>query len=114
VCRGNTGHAESVEVEFDPKQVSYGELVELFFGLHDPTYGGGGQYRSAIFTHSAEQLTEALAVRDRLQASGKVRGKIATEIVPAGPFWPAEAYHQQFMEKGSGPACAPRSGNTTI
>ena len=111
MCRGNTGHAESVEVAFDPAKVSYRELIELFFSLHDPTAGGGGQYRSAIFTHSPEQRTEALAARDRLQASSK--GKIATEIVPAGPFWPAEAYHQQFMEKGSGPACEPRKGGKT-
>ena len=114
MCRGGTGHAETVEVEFDPTQVSYRQLVELFFDLHDPTAEMDAQYRSAIFTHSPEQRAEALAARDRLQRSGELEGKIATEVVPAGPFWPAEAYHQQYLEKGGfAPACHRRSGTRT-
>jgi len=93
--------------------VSYRELVELFFDLHDPTGepDTDGQYRSAIFTHSAAQRDEALAARDRLQRSGRIKGQIGTQIVPAATFWPAEDYHQQYMEKGGySPACERRSG----
>src|SRR5262249_46590891 len=113
--RGAPGTAETGEVEFAPTQVSYTQLVELFFDLHDPTAAEMAQYRSAIFTHSAEQRAEALAARDRLQRSGELKGKIVTQIVPVGPFWPAAEYHQQFMEKNGGaPACHRRSGKTTI
>jgi methionine-S-sulfoxide reductase len=114
VCRGDTGHAETVEVEFDPAVVGYEQLVEVFFDLHDPTVAFEAQYRSAIFTHSAEQQARAAAVRDRLQRSGEVGGKIVTEIVPAGPFWPAEAYHQEYVEKGGfAAACHRRKGRGT-
>jgi peptide-methionine (S)-S-oxide reductase len=95
--------------------VSYAQLVELFFDLHDPTSDMEGQYRSAIFTHSPEQREQALAARDRLQRSGQLKGKIVTEIGAAGPFWPAEDYHQQYNEKnGFGSSCHRRSGRTTI
>ncbi len=110
VCRGNTGHAEAVEVEFDPKVVSYEQLLDLFFDLHDPTLKMDAQYRSAVFTHSPEQRAAAIAVRDRLQRSGEIHGRIVTEIAPAGRFWPAEEYHQQYVEKGGYAACHRRKG----
>ena len=114
VCRGDTGHAETVEVEFDPKQVSYEQLIEVFFDLHDPTVAMEAQYRSAIFTHSPEQQVRALAARDKLARSGELDGKIVTEIAPAGRFWPAEAYHQQYVEKGGfSAACHRRKGKGT-
>jgi peptide-methionine (S)-S-oxide reductase len=103
VCTGRTGHAEAVEVTFDPDEVSYEELLDVFWGLHDPTQVNrqgpdvGTQYRTAIFFHTPEQEQQATASRERQQASlGK---PIATEIVPAGTFWPAEEYHQRYLEK---------------
>jgi peptide-methionine (S)-S-oxide reductase len=112
VCGGDTGHAEAVEVEFDPKIVSYQQLLEVFWDLHDPTAATdeGGQDRSAVFIHSPEQRATALAARDRLSRSGELKGKIATEIVPAGTFWRAEEYHQQYVEKGGWAACHRRKG----
>ena len=103
VCTGRTGHAEAIEVDFDPEQVSYRELVERFWTLHDPTQLNrqgpdvGTQYRSAIFAHSDEQRRVAEASKAEL-ARGSER-PIATEIVPAAPFWPAEDYHQRYLEK---------------
>ncbi|MDX6651430.1 MAG: peptide-methionine (S)-S-oxide reductase [Solirubrobacterales bacterium] len=103
VCRADTGHAEVVEVSFDPGEVSYSELLEKFFSLHDPTQRDrqgpdvGRQYRSAIFFHSPEQEREAIAARDAEQP--KHRQPIATEISPAKPFWRAEDYHQRYLEK---------------
>ena len=102
VCRGDTGHAEAVEVEFDPRQVSYEQLIEVFFDLHDPTVAMEAQYRSAIFTHSPEQQVRALAAREKLARSGELDGKIVTEIVPASEFWPAEGYHQKYLQKNPG------------
>ena len=113
MCGGDTGHAETVEVEFDPKVVRYEQLLEVFWDLHDPTVPMEAQYRSAVFTHSPEQRAKALAERDRLQSSGELKGKIVTEIVPAGPFWPAEEYHQQYVEKGGFSACHRRKGKGT-
>jgi peptide-methionine (S)-S-oxide reductase len=103
VCTGRTGHAEAVEVTFDPDEVSYDELLEVFWGLHDPTQKNrqgpdvGTQYRSAIFFHTPEQEKQAIASRDRTQAN--FSKPIATEIAPAGSFWAAEDYHQRYLEK---------------
>jgi peptide-methionine (S)-S-oxide reductase len=105
VCRNKTGHAEAVNVEFDPGVVSYERLVETFFALHDPTTKDrqgpdvGSQYRSVIFFHSPEQEATARAVKERLAASDVFRRPIVTEIVPAGPWWPAEDYHQRYLER---------------
>ncbi len=111
VCSDTTGHAEAVLVEYDPQQVSYEELLELFWQIHDPTTPNqqgpdvGSQYRSAIFYHSEAQKTAALASRARLVASGKFRRPIVTEIVPATRFWPAEAYHQKYFARRGGGSC---------
>ncbi len=105
VCTGRTGHAEAVEVVFDPKVVSYEELLELFWNLHDPTQRNrqgpdiGHQYRSAIFYHSREQEQAARESMKALAESGKYRRPIVTEIVPAQTFWRAEEYHQQYRQK---------------
>ena len=105
VCTGHTGHAEVVEVEYDPSQVSYEELLNLFWENHDPTQLNrqgpdvGAQYRSAIFFHTPEQEAAARASKERLQNSGKYRRPIATEITPAAEFYRAEEYHQQYLEK---------------
>ena len=103
VCTGRTGHAEAVEVTFDPDEISYDQLLDVFWGLHDPTQVNrqgpdvGTQYRSAIFFHNPRQEEEAIASAEREQE--KHRRRIATEIVPAGTFWPAEDYHQRYLEK---------------
>jgi peptide-methionine (S)-S-oxide reductase len=103
VCTDRTGHAEVVQVEFDPEEVPYERLVELFFELHDPTQVNrqgpdvGSQYRSVIFFHTPEQKKLAEAVRDRAQ--DRFSRPIATEIVPAATFWRAEDYHQRYLEK---------------
>ena len=105
VCTGQTGHAEAVEVEFDPAVVSYDKLLEVFWGNHDPTQLNrqgpdiGTQYRSGIFFHDAEQEAAALASKEAEQASGRQRGHIVTEITPAPEYWLAEDYHQQYFEK---------------
>ncbi|MEP7235191.1 MAG: peptide-methionine (S)-S-oxide reductase MsrA [Ignavibacteriota bacterium] len=105
VCNDDTGHAEVVEVEFDPSLVSYNELLEIFWSNHNPTTLNrqgpdfGSQYRSAIFFHSPEQETEAKSSKAKLDASGKFRNPIVTEITPASTFWKAEEYHQQYLFK---------------
>ena len=105
VCSGRTGHAEVAQVEFDPAVVSYAQLVDFFWTMHDPTTLNrqgpdiGTQYRSAIFTYSPQQEAIARASRDRMEAGGKLRGRIATEITPAGNFTAAEEYHQQYLTK---------------
>lgn len=106
VCTGDTGHAEAIDIEFDPEKVSYKDIVEVFFRMYDPTQknkqGGdvGTQYRSAIFTHSQEQQDIAIKMRDIMQEKfWKNKGKILTEIMPAGTFWQAEEYHQNYLEK---------------
>jgi peptide-methionine (S)-S-oxide reductase len=110
VCGGTTGHAEVVEVTFDPEQVSYDQLLDVFWRIHDPTQVNrqgpdhGDQYRTAIFFHTPEQEKEAIASRDREQA--KLSKPIATEITPASEFWPAEDYHQRYLEKRGLATCA--------
>src|SRR5713101_8532938 len=105
VCSGDTGHAEVVQLTFDPKSVSFKEILEVFFVIHDPTTPNrqgndvGTQYRSAIFYHSAAQKRTAEAVKERVDASGKWSRPIVTQIVPAGEFWTAEEYHQDYLQK---------------
>jgi peptide-methionine (S)-S-oxide reductase len=109
VCTDETGHAEVVELNFDPQKVSYEELVRLFFQLHDPTQLNrqgpdfGTQYRSAIFYHSPAQKEIAERVRDEFQKL--IRGKIVTQIEPAQTFYRAEDYHQKYLEKRGLKAC---------
>lgn len=111
VCTGRTGHAEAVEVEFDPQQVSYRELLAVFFQNHNPTtlnYQGpdfGTQYRSAIFFHDVGQETEAREAMAALEASHVFKGPIVTQIVPASTFYRAEEYHQRYFEKQGIRAC---------
>lgn len=105
VCSHTTGHAEVVEVEYDPTRVSYEDLLAVFWEIHDPTQLNrqgpdvGDQYRSAIFFHSPEQQAAALASKEHLERSGKYRRPIVTAITPATTFYRAEAYHQQYLEK---------------
>jgi peptide-methionine (S)-S-oxide reductase len=105
VCRGDTGHAEAVEVLFDPEQVGYGELLRVFWAIHDPTQVNrqgpdvGPQYRSALFPLDEEQARQAQQSRAAEEASGRHAAPIATTIEPAGPFWPAEDYHQRYLER---------------
>ena len=113
VCAGDTGHAEVVRVAFDPKLVSYREILEVFFAIHDPTTRNrqgndvGTQYRSAIFHHSPEQKATAEALIAELDGRGLWSGPIVTEVVPAAPFHPAEDYHQDyFRHNPAQPYCA--------
>ncbi len=105
VCSGTTGHAEVVQVEFDRDRVSYGDLLEVFWNNHDPTTLNrqgpdvGSQYRSAIFFHSEEQGESARRSKTRLEQSGRLHSEIVTQIVAASEFFPAEDYHQQYLEK---------------
>jgi peptide-methionine (S)-S-oxide reductase len=105
VCSHTTGHAEVVEVTYDPAEVSYETLLDVFWDEHDPTQLNrqgpdiGDQYRSVIFFHTPEQEAEALASKERLQASGKYRRPIVTVIEPAQTFYRAEEYHQRYLEK---------------
>ncbi len=105
VCTGKTGHAEAVEVIFDPANLSYEELLNHFFRVHDPTSprhqtsGAKVQYRSAIFYHSEEQRQIAERVKERVSQSGKWDHPVVTEITPATQFYPAEAYHQDYLQK---------------
>jgi peptide-methionine (S)-S-oxide reductase len=109
VCRKDTGHAEVVEVEFDPAEVSYDELLDTFFELHDPTQLNrqgpdvGTQYRSVVFTHSAEQEQAARAARKRAQE--RLDRPVVTAIEPASDFWRAEEYHQQYLVKRGVASC---------
>ena len=102
VCEGTTGHAEVVRLEFDPDRISYREVLEIFFSIHDPTtlnrQGNdvGSQYRSAIYVHSAEQRSVADAVIREAQAH--LRDRIVTEVTEAGPYWRAEDYHQEYFK----------------
>jgi peptide-methionine (S)-S-oxide reductase len=105
VCTDRTGHAEVVDVTFDPSRLSYDTLLDAFFALHDPTQlnrqgpDWGSQYRSVIFTHSGEQMQQARAKIDELNASGAYRKPIVTKVEPATTFWRAEEYHQRYLEK---------------
>jgi peptide-methionine (S)-S-oxide reductase len=104
VCSGATGHAEVIQVRYDPSQVDYASILEVFFGTHDPTTlnrqgaDTGTQYRSVIFAHDAEQKRVAEEVRKALDASGAYADPIVTEIVPASEFYAAEDYHQRYYE----------------
>ena len=100
VCAGDTGHAETVEIEYDPARVSYEQLLRLFWTLHDPTrLAHQDQYRSAIFFHTPEQQAAAQSAKTQLEASGEPARPVATEIRAAPAFHRAEAYHQQYSEK---------------
>jgi peptide-methionine (S)-S-oxide reductase len=111
VSRHGTGHAEAVLVEYDPSQVSYEQLLDVFWGHHDPTTRNrqgpdvGSQYRSAVFTHTPAQQAAAESVKARLDRSGRFKAPIVTEIAPAGPFYRAEEYHQRYAEKHGGVQC---------
>ncbi len=111
VCHGDTGHAEAIEIQFDPEKISYQQLVEKFFDCHNPTTLNrqgpdiGEQYRSAIFYLNDEQKTVAETARDKLQAKQSDHKKIVTEITQASEFFPAEEYHQKYFEKQGGGAC---------
>ena len=108
VCSGKTGHAEAVEVIFDPETISYDQLLDVFWSIHDPTTLNrqgpdvGSQYRSAIFTHDSGQVAAARASKERLQSSAGNTREIVTEITPATAFYRAEDYHQQYFEKARG------------
>ena len=112
VCGGRTGHAEVVEVDFDPEKVSYDRLLEVFWDIHDPTTPNrqgpdvGTQYRSAIFTHDAEQDARARVSKAVADASGRFRRPIVTEITPASAFYRAEEYHQRYLEKHGRAGCS--------
>jgi peptide-methionine (S)-S-oxide reductase len=105
VCSGRTGHAESVRVVYNPAIVSYETLLRTFWGAHDPTQLNrqgpdiGTQYRSIIFYHDDEQRSAAEASKAALALSGKAAGPVVTEILPVGPFWRAEEYHQRYLAK---------------
>lgn len=111
VCTDATGHAEVVQVTFDPAKVSYEQLLDVFWKMHDPTQVNrqgpdfGKQYRTAIFFHSPEQEAAAKKSKQALDASGRFHRPIATEITPAGRFWPAEEYHQRYLEKRGATNC---------
>jgi peptide-methionine (S)-S-oxide reductase len=111
VCSHATGHAEAVEITFDPAVVTFEQLLEVFWGCHDPTTLNrqgpdmGSQYRSAIFFHTPEQEQAAHASKDRLEQSGRLRRMIVTQIVPATTFWRAEEYHQRYHEKHGHGGC---------
>lgn len=111
VCTDRTGHAEVVQVKFDPSRISYDVLLDAFFALHDPTQVNrqgpdfGTQYRSVVFTHNDEQFREAKARVAELNASGTYRTPIATQVIPAMTFWKAEEYHQRYLEKRGMVSC---------
>jgi len=111
VCTDRTGHAEVVEVQFDPSQATYAQLLHVFWENHDPMQLNrqgpdvGTQYRSAIFFHTPEQEAAARASKDERQRSGIYKRPIVTEIVPAAEFWRAEEYHQQYLEKRGLASC---------
>jgi peptide-methionine (S)-S-oxide reductase len=114
VCDGNTGHAECVQIQYEPEKISYDELLEVFWQVHDPTtlnrQGAdvGTQYRSAIFYHNAEQKEKAERYKRELNDSGAFKDPIVTEITPSGQFYVAENYHQEYYEnnKNANPYCA--------
>ena len=111
VCGHKTGHAEVIEVTFDPEKVSYEKLLDVFWSIHDPTTLNrqgpdvGDQYRSAIFYHSGEQKAAAEASKAAQDRSGRFRRPIVTQIVPASTFWRAEEYHQKYLEKRGAASC---------
>ena len=105
VCTDTTGHAEAVQVEYDPNEISYDELLNVFWGNHDPTSLNrqgpdvGNQYRSAIFFHDEEQKKIAQKSKEELEKSGKFQKRVVTEIIPAPEFYKAEEYHQKYFQK---------------
>ena len=111
VCTDETGHAEVVQVTYDPANVSYEQLLDAFWRMHDPTQVNrqgpdfGSQYRTAIFFHSPQQEAAANKSKAALDASGRFRRPIATEITPAGQFYRAEEYHQRYLEKRGAASC---------
>lgn len=111
VCSDATGHAEAVKVWYDPEKVTYEQLLDVFWANHDPTTPNrqgpdfGSQYRSAIFYETPAQKTAAEASRDALEASGRFRRPIVTQVVPGDTFWMAEEYHQQYLEKRGQASC---------
>jgi peptide-methionine (S)-S-oxide reductase len=111
VCTDRTGHAEVVQLTFDPQKVTYNQLLDLFFELHDPTQVNrqgpdwGTQYRTVIFYHSPEQENAARDAIARLDASHRYAKPIATQVVPASRFWRAEEYHQKYLEKRGAVSC---------
>ena len=111
VCTDRTGHAEAVEIDYDPSKVRYSDLLKVFWENHDPTQlnrqgpDWGTQYRSAIFYHSPEQATEAQSSKEALEKVHRYSKPITTQIVPAVTFYPAEDYHQQYLEKRGLASC---------
>ncbi len=111
VCTDKTGHAEAVEVTYDPAKVSYEQLLVVFWSIHDPTTLNrqgpdvGTQYRSAVLYHNEQQRDTAIASREKLEQSGKFRRPIVTEVAPASRFYRAEEYHQRYFEKHGLPSC---------
>lgn len=105
VCSGNTGHAEVVQVKYDPQRVAYEDLLALFFNMHNPTTLNrqgpdiGNQYRSVVFHHSGEQKDAAYRAIEELEKSGRWPNPVVTAVEPAQPFWRAEEYHQRYLEK---------------
>lgn len=105
VCRDNTGHAEAVQVEYDPDRISYDKLLDIFWANHNPTTPNrqgpdiGTQYRSVVFCHDQTQMDAAKASRDELERSNTYRQPVVTEIMPATPFYRAEEYHQRYFDK---------------
>jgi peptide-methionine (S)-S-oxide reductase len=112
VCSGRTGHAEAIEVTYDPALISYAKLLELFFKNHNPTTINrqgpdvGSQYRSAIFYHSPEQLEQAQLIKDALEDEKYYPKPVVTEIVESSEFYPAEEYHQKYLKKQGGTHCS--------
>jgi len=111
VCTGRTGHAEVVQVSYDPSRVSYQDLLQVFWEIHDPTTMNrqgpdrGTQYRSVIFYHNSEQELAARSSKEQIEKTGKFKKEIVTQIAPAGTFWKAEEYHQQYFEKTGRSSC---------
>ncbi len=111
VCTGRTGHAEVVQLEFDPAQIPYEKLLEIFWQIHDPTTLNrqgpdvGSQYRSVVFYHDPQQQAAATELKERFQAGGRFRRPIVTAIDPASTFWRAEEYHQKYAQKHGGASC---------
>lgn len=121
VCSGNTGHCEAVKVTFNPSEVSYEDLLEIFFEIHDPTslnrqgFDIGDQYRSAIFCTTSNQLAIATKFKEELEKSGRFKRKIATQIEMAKPFYRAEEYHQKYYQKSGKVACSmPKKSKTEV